>query len=106
MSEEKPVAYEGWAILELMGHRRLAGYVSEAAQYGTAMIRIDVPADAGQTLASQFYGGSSIYCLTPTTEDIARRVAASNRPAPVHAWEMPSLPAPSHEEGDVDDDPI
>jgi len=28
MSESEVPAHEGWAILELMGHRRLAGLVS------------------------------------------------------------------------------
>lgn len=36
-------SYEGWAILELMGHRRLGGRVSQVEQYGVPMLRIDVP---------------------------------------------------------------
>lgn len=106
MSNDKPI-FEGWAILELMGHRRLGGYVSQAEMFGTAMLRIDVPgpdetcalccggkveavgADGpivcgacegkGQKptiAATQFYSGGSIYCLTPTTEEVARAVAA------------------------------
>ena len=30
MSEEK-ASFEGWCVLELMGHRKLAGYVREQA---------------------------------------------------------------------------
>ncbi|HEV2071060.1 MAG TPA: hypothetical protein VGR26_14820 [Acidimicrobiales bacterium] len=81
--------YEGWAIVELMGHRRLAGRVSEAEQYGTAMLRLDVPAVDGQQAATQFYGGSAIYCVTPTDEEAARLVAARNAPAPIQTWELP-----------------
>lgn len=36
-------AFESWAILELMGHRRLAGYVREITLAGAGMLRIDVP---------------------------------------------------------------
>jgi hypothetical protein len=83
--------YEGWAILELMGHRRLAGYVQEVELAGHGMIRLDVPADSdqnGETFqATQFYSPGSVYCLTPTTEEIAR--AASRPPAPAHRWELP-----------------
>lgn len=85
---EKP--YEGWAIVELMGHRRLAGLVSQAEQFGVAMLRVDVPGENGEVSATQFYGGSSIYCLTPTTEEIARAVALRNRPEPVARWELPA----------------
>lgn len=42
MTDEKP-AFEGWAILELMGHRRLGGHVSEATVAGAGFLRIDVP---------------------------------------------------------------
>lgn len=89
-------AYTGWAVVELMGHRRIAGHVSEAAQYGTAMIRIDVPGPDDTTI-TQFYGGNSIYCLSPVTEDVARAVARRNQPAPVSPYEIlpPRLPEPS-----------
>ena len=107
-------AYSGWAVVELMGHRRIAGHVSVAAQYGTAMIRIDVPTSEGRTI-TQFYGGQSIYCLSPVTEDVARAVALRNQPAPVSPYEIlpPPLPSPRMapssdiapaDPGDADDD--
>ena len=86
MSESK--GYEGWAILELMGHRRLAGKISEAVIGGAAMTRIDVP--RGDGFSTQFYGASALYCVTPTTEEIARRLAESTQPQPVHRWELPA----------------
>lgn len=94
MSEsEKP--YEGWAIVELMGHRRLGGRVSQAEQYGVAMLRVDVPGDDGEIVATRFCGGSSIYALTPCSEQAARAVAKSNRVEPVTRWELPALEAPA-----------
>lgn len=94
--------YEGWAILELMGHRRLGGRVSQVEQYGAPMLRIDIPGEAGEDVATQFYGGGSIYCLTPTTEDVARAVALRNQPAPVQRWELPALP--TREQAITEDD--
>lgn len=67
-------AYEGWAIVELMGHRVIAGKVSEASQYGASQLRVDVPGPDGTTVVTQFYGGSAIYALTPCDEAAARRV--------------------------------
>lgn len=104
MSNES-TAYNGWAVVELMGHRRIAGLVSEAAQYGTAMIRIDVPAADGR-ITTQFYGGQSIYCLSPVTEDVARAVALRNQPAPVSPYEIlppKAMPAPAFDP-DLEDD--
>lgn len=83
--EEEKERYESWSILELMGHRKLAGFCKEIQIAGAGFIRIDVP--GGPT---QFYGPSAIYCLTPTTEAIARRIAYSHRPEPVSLYELPA----------------
>ena len=102
--------FEGWAILELMGHRRLAGYVQEVELAGHGMLRLDVPAgfdpDTGYTedapddvQATQFYSPASLYCLTPTTAALARALAANHRPQPVQRWELPQpRPVPDLEE--------
>lgn len=103
---EVRVGFSGWAIVELMGHRRLGGYVLEQDIAGTAFLRIDIPAPratdelptiAYEAEATQFYAPGAVYCITPTTpttEDMARVVAASNRPAPVTEWELRrALPA-------------
>lgn len=83
---------EMWAVIELMGHRRMAGKVSEQVIAGTPLLRIDVP-NGDEAFVTQFYGGSAIYCLTPTTEEIARSVAKNNQPKPVHTFELPQLEA-------------
>jgi hypothetical protein len=85
-------AFEGWAILELMGHRRLAGWIQEQQIAGAAFIRLDVPGDEGP-VATQFYAPAAVYCITPTTEEIARGLATRARPAPVTRWELPQAPS-------------
>lgn len=90
--EQQAAKYEGWTILELMGHRRLGGYVREQEIAGAGFLRIDVPATDGPQ-ATQFYPPSSVYCITPTTEAMARAVAKNNTPEPVHRWELPAAPA-------------
>lgn len=92
---ETAATFEGWAIVELMGHRRLAGRVTEVQLAGAGFIRLDVPGyihtqptgeqeERGQ--ATQFYSPSAVYCITPTSEEIAR--AAATTPAPVQRWEL------------------
>ena len=85
--------YAEWTILELMGHRRLAGYVQEATIAGGAFLRIDVygaESESGgmvaggiyepgeppdEPIATQFVSPSSVYAMTPTTEEVCRRIA-------------------------------
>ena len=85
--------FDEWAILELMGHRRLAGKVTDAVIGGGAFLRIDIPGKNDKQ-TTQYYSPGSVYCLTPTTEEIARAVAAQNEPAPVHRWELTQLQGP------------
>jgi hypothetical protein len=82
-SETKIPEFEGWAVVELMGHRRLAGYVREVSMYGTAMLRVDVPGDDPEKAhATQYYGGGSIYAITPCTEEVARSLSKQTRETP------------------------
>ena len=57
------------------------------------MLRLDVPhaeAAAGEPpFATQFYSPNALYCVTPTDEETARRVAGLSRVAPVARWELP-----------------
>ena len=85
--------FDGWALVELMGHRRLAGRVTEEVRFGAAMLRIDVPDPAGGS-TTQFYGPTAIYCVTPITEETARRFAGRFQPEPIQAWELEPPPQP------------
>ncbi len=87
MSDE-PV--DGWVILELFGHRRLAGYLSEVELAGSTFLRLTIP-DADPTKpprATQDYQPTAVYGITWTTEEVARKVAARSQPAPVAQWEL------------------
>lgn len=115
MSDGKTVLkLAGWAIVELMGHRRLAGWATDEEVAGVTMLRIDVPEVGGHAACTQYYHPQAIYCLTPTTEDVARVVAERDRPQPVHPWEIRSregyrpdaTPAQVREDDDEDDIPF
>lgn len=87
--------FDGWAILELMGHRRLAGKLTEVSGGALAgFVRIDVPGEGDAVTATQFYAPAAVYCITPTTEETARAVARGSQPAPVQRWELPPAPEP------------
>lgn len=81
--------FREWCILELMGHRRLAGLVTEQQLGGASFIRLDVPGDNGSWKATQLYSPSSVYAITITTEELARKYALGNQPAPLTKWDLP-----------------
>lgn len=97
---EQPNTFDSWAIVELMGHVRLAGRVTEESHFGAALGRIDIPTAGG--FVTQYFGGSSVYRITPTTEEIARAVAAHNQPQPAHRWELPQVISFAEEPDDED----
>lgn len=95
---ESPV----WAIVELMGHVRYGGKVSKDNQFGTAMLRIDVP-QADGTFVSQLINPSSLYRLTMCAEELARAAADHGNPRPMESWEVRHLLAapeltPAHDD--------
>ncbi len=101
MSEQ---AFNEWAILELMGHRRLAGLVKEQTIGSASFIRIDVFIEGEKAIATQFYNPSAVYCMTPVSEQLAREIAKNDQPAPVSYWELPrQKQLPDGEEGEEDE---
>jgi hypothetical protein len=94
-------AFEGWAVVELMGHRRLAGLVSEQQIAGAAFLRLDVHG-AEAEVVTQFYAPAAVYCITPTTEEIARKLGDKARPQPVTRYEL----EPRRAEYADEDDPF
>lgn len=83
-----------WAVVELMGHVKVAGRLSEEEKFGSKLGRLDIPEPDGPGFVTQFFGGGSVYRITVVTEDVARHVARGNRPEPVSPWDFPNrLPA-------------
>jgi hypothetical protein len=99
-TSDTETTFEGWAVLELMGHRRLGGYVTEVELAGKGMLRLDIPGPetGDEPTATQFYSPGALYCLTPVTEDVARGLAARNQPTPVHRWELPAADSADEDE--------
>lgn len=78
--------------------------------YGGKLLRIDCYETGTPTpTRTQFYGAGSVYCLTPTTEETARRIGTIKLPDPVALWELPKLQAqqsllPGFNNADPDDE--
>ena len=90
------VVFDEWCVVELFGHQRFAGRVTQA-EWPPGFARLEIPATDGHEAVTQLLSPQSIYRLTPVTETVATAVAQQCRPEPVHRWE---LPAPATERDD------
>lgn len=89
--EQKAPAIGMWAIIEIFGHQRIAGYMTEQVIGGQGFIRVDVPAiegsdDVGVQAHTKFYGPGAVYAINPVDEPIARLAARQIRHAPVSEY--------------------
>lgn len=91
MNEEN--TFDSWCLLELFGHQRLAGRVSEQTIGGCAFLRVDVPAVEDLPPFTKFYSQGAIYAMTPVTEEIARAAVKRYRIEPVTVYDIPELAA-------------
>jgi hypothetical protein len=87
--------FDEWAVIELLGHRRVAGRVREVQIAGAGFLRIDIPPTQGHAAQTQYVSPGSVYALHPVTEQVATASAANCRPEPIARWELPaSEPGP------------
>lgn len=106
--------FEQWCVVEIMGHKRFAGYVSEQSIGGSSFVRVDVPEvplSNGTTLPgfTKLFGATSVYCLSPCTEETARAFAEKLRSEAFALYEAPRLSPPnrtavSEPDGDAPDE--
>lgn len=88
MSEKETFQFDGFAVIEFMGHRKRAGQVRTAEIGGTAVFQVTSKTPDGEPI-TEVYNASSLYCLTPCTEAVAEIAARSINPAPVSTWDLP-----------------
>ena len=112
-------SFEQWCVVEIMGHKKFAGLVTEQTIGGTSFVRIDVPellsSDGEKVISERFtklFGGGSIYCITPCTEETARAFAAGLRSEAFGLYDIPKIAAPvrrsfvDHDDDRYDDDDL
>lgn len=99
--EQEQAKFSGWAIVEIFGHQRYAGYVQTEAYGQAVMFRVDVPPlpereritrtyeyvddqpraiPPGSTVKeaaiegfTKLFGAGSIYAMTPCTQEAAEK---------------------------------
>lgn len=64
---------ETWAYIEIMGHNRIAGRVSERKVGIQVMLQVDVPKPDEGFSHTELFSPSSIFSIKPTTEEWCRK---------------------------------
>lgn len=92
---DAPEGLKTWAIVELMGHHRIAGLVSEELVAGVPMLKVEVPAARVEGEGSvsdpfvRYYGAKALYALTPCEEHTAQEFVDYYTPTAVPVY-LPS----------------
>lgn len=117
-TENKQASFEGWALVEMMGHRREIGFVTTENYGAAALFRIDTPglpereyaleqpayvegkwAPVGSIVKrpesparSVLIGPGSVYALNPCTEDAALKAIDSMQARPLILLKLAEQP--------------
>lgn len=83
--------FESYALVELFGHQRIVGKVTEAEIGGGKFIRVDVPELDGVQAVTRYYSPGAIYGITPLEESTCLKLAAQLKVAPMTKWDARAL---------------
>jgi hypothetical protein len=116
MSDVQQSKFDGWAIVDVLGHQRYVGYVTTEAFGQAVLFRIDVPAldererttkqpgyisghgycPAGTRVKeaevagyTKLIGSGSIYAITPCTKEAALKAVEETQPRPLMEVTLP-----------------
>lgn len=90
---------EFFGIVELFGHNRIAGLISDYVLGGASFVRVDVPEVEGSAAITKMYGDKAIYCITPVSEEVVRLFVKRYQPAPLNVY-IPEIKQVSSESPD------
>lgn len=74
-NEGKPL--EAWAFIEIMGHSKIAGLVTERKLGTNVMIQVDVPKGDNEFAYSRLFNPGALFSITPTSEEWCRKWATA-----------------------------
>lgn len=132
--EQTQNKFEGWAVIEMFGHQKIAGFVTTESYGQAALFRVDVPElperetvtrrgeysstqylPAGSKVKrpaeppySKLIGPGAVYAINPCTEETVRQYIEANRKLPLIpleiATEIRRLVAPDGDDASDDYD--
>ena len=82
-----PEKFEVHAIVELFGHNKIAGKVTEQVIGGCSFIRVDVCDTKSSPAFTRLLHANAIYAINPVTEEVATQYAENLKVMPIQAWD-------------------
>jgi len=79
-------SFKAWAVVELFGHTKLAGYVSEYEWGGSSFVRVEIPATSKREAFTKLLGAKAIYSINPCSEEFARLQAEKLDVQPINTY--------------------
>lgn len=77
-----------YAVVELMGHLKIAGRIIETTVAGAPMLRVDVPETSNQPAFTKFFGASAVYAITPMEKDTCMRFVEDYKTDPIYEYSI------------------
>lgn len=83
--------FEIYAIVELFGHSKMSGIVTEQTIGSASFVRIDVPETKTQPKFTRLVNPSAIYAINPVTEDVMLAMAENISSKPIDSWDIHTM---------------
>lgn len=80
--------FQIWGIVELFGHSKIAGELTEQNIAGANMLRVDVPETESNPSFTRFLNHAAIYAINPTDKETATFVAKNLNNKPIDSWDI------------------
>lgn len=80
--------FDQWCLVEMMGHQRIAGKVTEKVIAGQGFLQVDVPETSRNPAFTRFVSPGSLYALNPIDEATARWYAENLQVKPIESWDI------------------
>ena len=85
---ENPNKFKLFAVVELFGHTRISGTVTEQTIGSASFIRVDVPETKKQPEFTRILNPSAIYAINPVTEEVMNEMAEQIQQMPIQSWDI------------------
>lgn len=83
--------FELTAVVELFGHTRMSGTLTEQTIGGASFVRIDVPETERQPSFTRILNPSAIYAINPVTKEVMIEMANMIENKPIENWDIQKM---------------
>ncbi|MGR8931932.1 MAG: hypothetical protein ACU836_14965 [Gammaproteobacteria bacterium] len=83
--------FQHWCIVELFGHVRLSGFVTEIEIAGKGFIKLDIHTGDIKDACTKILGSDAVYAITPVSEEAAKACARAHPHSPLTLFDEQKL---------------